>query len=334
MLKIWMTILLLSVSLFLPVSNAEEGINLNLEETQQQSARSDFWRGVRDGDKGFTTISGKEQGQLINVDGQLWRNIRNQWVSPIGLIFLGGSAGSILIFYLWAGKIALTNKRTGKKVRRWSPFDRAMHWFVAATFLVLGLSGVMILYGRYFIKPLTSEALLGAILNGAKMSHNYIGPLFFLSLLFMLIKWLKNNLFTKVDIEWIKQGGGMLPNGKHPDAGFCNAGEKLWFWLIATLGIVVCLSGLVMDFPVFGQTRDVMQIANIVHGFASLTFLAAAFGHIYIGTIGTEGVLEGMTTGYVDESWAKQHHKLWHDEVEEEIASTEEDSTQKKQEKT
>lgn len=321
MLKSWQSILLMSVFLFAPMSYADDAVDdkktINVEQQQAQIlAGPNFWREVRRGDTGFTTSTGKEHGQLINVNGQRWREIRNQWVSPIGLIFMGGSALCLFLFYVFAGKINLANQRTGKKVLRWSPFDRAMHWFTATTFLILGFSGVLILYGRYFIKPITSEAVLGTLLNVAKMSHNYIGPLFVLSLLCMLIKWFKNNLLNKVDVEWFKQGGGMLPNGKHPDAGFCNGGEKMWFWLIATVGVVVCVTGLVMDFPIFGQSRDVMQIANILHGLASLGLVAAAFGHIYIGTIGTEGVLEGMTTGYVDESWAKQHHKLWYDELE------------------
>lgn len=318
MLKVWLAMLLLSASLLAPESDAQNGtreeIKANSEREIQMLTGLNFWREVRNGDRGSTTATG--EGQLINVNGLRWREIRNQWVSPIGLMFLGGSLGGLLVFYLWAGKIALANKRTGKKVLRWTPFDRAMHWFTATTFLILGFSGVMILYGRYFIKPLTSEALFGYILNGAKIAHNYVGPLFVLALLCMLLKWFKNNLLNKVDIEWFKQGGGMLPNGKHPDAGFCNGGEKLWFWFIATVGIVVCLTGLIMDFPLFDQTREVMQIANIIHGFASLALFAGAFGHIYIGTIGTEGVLEGMTSGYVDESWAKQHHKLWCEEME------------------
>ncbi|MDZ7810724.1 MAG: hypothetical protein U5L11_12275 [Arhodomonas sp.] len=39
------------------------------------------------------------------------------------------------------------------------------------------------------------------------------------------------------------------------------------------------------------------------------------FGHAYIGTVGTEGALEGMTTGYVSREWAKQHHDRWYEQV-------------------
>ncbi len=166
-----------------------------------------------------------------------------------------------------------------------------------------------------FLKPVTSLDAWGALIYAAKVGHNYLGPLFVLGLLTMLIKWFKNNLFNKVDWEWFKQGGGILPNGKHPQAGFCNGGEKVWYWLLATAGVVVCVTGLIMDFPIFGQLRSDMQLANIIHAVFSLGLIAAAMGHIYIGTAGTEGAFEGMATGYVDETWAKQHHGLWYDEV-------------------
>ena len=78
---------------------------------------------------------------------------------------------------------------------------------------------------------------------------------------------------------------------------------------------MVGLSGLVLDFPNFDQTRFTMQIANIVHAVGALLFVLASFGHIYMGTIGTEGAYQAMKTGMVDETWAKEHHELWYEEV-------------------
>ncbi len=327
MLRTLLAMLMVIVTFSVPTAVAETAEKADPKKEMVQLAGPEFWRETRSGDKGLTVANGSEAGQLINVDGQRWREVRNQWISPIGLIFMGVSASSLLLFYLWAGRIELANKRSGKKVKRWTPFERAMHWFTAGNFLILGFSGIVPLYGRHFIKPIAPDAIWGSIIYAAKLSHNYLGPLFVLGLLCMLVKWFKNNMINKVDIEWFKQGGGILPNGKHPDAGFCNGGEKIWFWLLASVGVVVCVTGLVMDFPIFGQTRADMQIANIIHGVASLGLLAAAFGHIYIGTVGTEGALEGMATGYVDETWAKQHHKLWLEEVQNSSESTVKPST-------
>jgi formate dehydrogenase subunit gamma len=43
--------------------------------------------------------------------------------------------------------------------------------------------------------------------------------------------------------------------------------------------------------------------------------IGIALGHIYLGSVGTEGVLDGMVSGEVDEGFAKQHHNLWYEEV-------------------
>jgi formate dehydrogenase subunit gamma len=58
-----------------------------------------------------------------------------------------------------------------------------------------------------------------------------------------------------------------------------------------------------------------MEASHVVHGIAALIFIAISFGHIYLGTLGMEGSLESMTTGYVDANWAKAHHDLWYEEM-------------------
>lgn len=294
---------------------ADEASAASAEREVTQLAGADYWRQVKNGEEGYTTSTKLEHGVLINTSGQLWREIRNKWITPIGVLMILGSFAALFLFYLWAGQIKLDQELTGKKVLRWTPFERALHWYTAILFIILAITGLTLLYGKFAIKPVLGDSAWANVIMAAKVSHNYLGPLFSLGILGMLVKWLKNNFFTKVDWEWFKQGGGILPNGKHPEADFCNGGEKAWFWLLATAGVTVCLSGLFMDFPMFGQLRFEMQIANVLHAVASLGLIAASFGHIYIGTVGTEGALEGMKTGYVDETWAKQHHKIWFDRV-------------------
>jgi formate dehydrogenase subunit gamma len=53
----------------------------------------------------------------------------------------------------------------------------------------------------------------------------------------------------------------------------------------------------------------------VLHNYCGpFLFVSASFGHIYVGTIGVEGVFEGMWTGYVDAVWAQQHNDLWYEE--------------------
>jgi formate dehydrogenase subunit gamma len=81
------------------------------------------------------------------------------------------------------------------------------------------------------------------------------------------------------------------------------------------LSIVVSWSGVILLFPNFDQTRAVMQDAWIWHAVAALLYIALSLGHIYMGTIGVEGAYGNMRTGYTDETWAREHHSIWYDEV-------------------
>ncbi|OPX54423.1 formate dehydrogenase gamma subunit [Oceanospirillum multiglobuliferum] len=284
------------------------------QKVQGNFAGADYWREVSDGTEGYTTSKSAEHGQLINIDGERWRQWRNEWISPAGLIAIGGSLGLLTLVYLLLGKMKLDKPRTGRVIERWKRFDRAMHWYVAISFLILAFSGLLILYGKHFVPDLLGYTVWKNLIALSKLLHNYIGPLFAIGLLVMIVRWIGNNFFNLTDLKWFLQGGGLI-GGKHPSAGFLNGGEKGWFWALTLLGLVVVGSGLVLDFPIFGQTRDDMQWANLIHAGTSLLLFAISLGHIYIGTIGSEGALEGMKTGYVDETWAKQHHDLWYNEV-------------------
>ena len=58
-----------------------------------------------------------------------------------------------------------------------------------------------------------------------------------------------------------------------------------------------------------------MQISHMVHATATFLMMAMFMGHIYMGTIGMRGAYSAMRTGYVDETWAKEHHELWYDDI-------------------
>ncbi|GHC26571.1 formate dehydrogenase subunit gamma [Aidingimonas halophila] len=277
---------------------------------------ADIWRQVRSGetDANYRDTRAESTYNLVNASGETWRQWRNRWVSPYGLIVLGGMLAMIALFYFIFGRKELEEPRTGRKLLRWSVLDRSLHWSVATLFIILALTGLNLLYGKFVFKPLLGDAFWASMISGSKLLHNYLGPVFGILLIIILAKFLKHNLPKKHDWVWFKKGGGLIGKG-HADAGFANGGEKVWYWLLATAGLLVIASGLVLDFPNYGQTRDTMQWANIIHAVLALGLTAVAFGHIYIGTLGTEGSIEGMATGYVDETWAKEHHNLWYEEV-------------------
>ena len=310
-----LTILVLSLLAPLPAYWLAQPVQAQGEiENEGANPRANYWRAVREGDQGYTAVQGQETGVLIQNGGENWRTLRNGPIADYGGWILAGIVLLIALFYLIKGTIRIQPGRAGQTLPRWTMFDRVVHWYVAATFLILSVTGLSLFYGREVLIPLLGKDGFAAYAGFAKLVHNYVGPLFAVGLVIMVLVWLRFNIPKRHDLQWVKQAGGMIGSG-HPHAGRMNAGEKLWFWFLALAGLAIVGSGLVLDFPNYGQTRETMQTAHLVHAALGMLLMAGSIGHMYIGSIGTEGALEGMTGGRVDENWAKQHHDLWYDEV-------------------
>ena len=146
-----------------------------------------------------------------------------------------------------------------------------------------------------------------------KYAHNFLSFPFTLGVVLTFLMWIGSNIPNRVDIEWIKQGGGMVGH-KHPPAGRFNAGQKLIYWVVVLGGGLVAASGYLLMFPFYGTNIFDMQIAQVVHAVVAVLFVAAMLVHIYMGTLGEEGAFEGMWDGTVDENWAKQHHRVWYEQ--------------------
>lgn len=304
---VWSLLALLAVALCLPLvgmAQVEEGVN----------QRAEFWRAVRGGTEGYTAVRGPETDVLIQNGGENWRALRNGPVKTYGALAIGAMVFAIIVFALRVGRVKLARGRSGMTVPRWSVFERTLHWYTATLFILLALTGLSLLYGRHVLIPLLGKDTFAAYAAFAKDAHNYLGLFFAVGLLLEIVKWMRHNIPKRHDLTWFMQGGGLIGKG-HPSAGRMNAGEKGWFWLLAGAGTLLIISGVVLNFPNYGQTRDIMQIATLTHAAMSLILTAVAIGHIYIGTLGTEGSLDAMTTGRVDTEWAKQHHDLWYEEL-------------------
>jgi formate dehydrogenase subunit gamma len=223
---------------------------------------------------------------------------------------------AIGVFYQWKGPMRLHGQPTGKLVQRFSYWERLIHWTTAVTFIVLAVTGILMLFGKHILIPLIGHSAFSWFADVAKNVHNVVGPLFIVSIGCMFLTFVRDNLWRSIDWQWLKRAPQVLSGKAHVPSGKYNAAEKGWFWGgVALLGLVVGISGLILDFPNFAQTRFTMQVAHIFHAVGALIFMAASLGHIYMGTIGTEGAYDGMRTGYVDETWAREHHELWANEV-------------------
>jgi formate dehydrogenase subunit gamma len=308
--------LMLAGSLPLAAADNPTPAQQQVERQQTQPGNNaPVWREVRSGDSFFTTNRGPEAGVLIQSEGNTWRHLRNGPVTLYGGLLLVAVAAAILVFYKIKGPLTLHDKPTGRLIERFPRYERVVHWLTAGSFLVLAITGLAMLFGKHVVIPVIGHSLFGYLMVLGKNVHNFVGPLFAASMVAMIVIWARDNVWQNIDALWIRKAGGLL-TGEHVPSGRFNFGEKTWFWIgVTILGLTVVISGFIMNFPNFGQTRGDMQIANIVHAVSAIVMLLLSFGHIYMGTIGAHGAFESMKTGYVDETWAKEHHEQWYNDV-------------------
>ena len=274
--------------------------------------RADFWREVRQGVSGYTAVSSAGHSVLIQNGGENWREVRNLLLVKVSPWVMGVVLAAICIFHLINGGDKLEEPRTGIMIKRYSLFERVLHWYTALLFFILAITGLSILLGRAGLIPLLGHGSFAAYLSTAKIIHNWCGPLFLFGVLIEFVVWLRDNFIHKLDFIWFKNMGGMVGDSPRPHAEKNNGGEKAWFWLIVLFGLGVGVTGVLLDFPIWGQDRQTMQLSLVVHTITAVLFVTASFGHIYMGTLGSEGAFEGMWRGKVDASWAKQHSDLWY----------------------
>jgi formate dehydrogenase subunit gamma len=263
----------------------------------------------------YASVPGRETNRLIQAEGRKWRALRNGPLTQYGGWLLVIVLAAILLFYLVKGPIKLKGQPTGRLIERFNAVERAAHWTMAISFVLLAISGIVMLFGKYVILPWLGYGAFSWLTIISKNLHNFIGPLFIFSIVVGFLIYVKDNLLTSLDFKWMAHFGGMFGGHEMPSGRF-NGLEKMWFWGgLVLLGIVMSVTGLILDFPNWNQGREVMQVSNVIHLIGGVLFMAAALGHIYMGTIGMVGAYRAMREGYVDEEWAREHHSLWYEEV-------------------
>lgn len=297
----------------------------------QPGNNAPMWRQVGAGATGTSSLSkaeAPEAGNLIQSTvqypgarltnaGEAWRQVRNRLIIPYGGALLLIVVLAIGVFHWRIGPMKVNDEPTGRMIERFTPLERAAHWANAIAFSALAISGVVMAFGKFFLLPVIGSTLFGWLAYVLKNVHNFTGPIFSVSLLIVIAVFMRDNLPGKGDLNWILKGGGLMSGHEIP-SGRYNAGEKVVYWGgVFVLGLVVVASGLFLDkvLPGFVYERASMQIAHMVHAVSNVLMLCMFLGHIYLGTLGTKGALEGMKTGYVDEAWAREHHALWLEDI-------------------
>ena len=303
---------------------AHAQVSVQEQQQQQQQRRLEqpgnnapVWREVRkEGQEHYTSIKGRETGVLVQSAGETWRQLRNGPITFYGGWLVVLVTLALAAFYFAKGPLKLHEKPTGRMIERFSLAERWAHWTMGISFVVLGLTGLIILFGKHVLLPVIGYTLFAWLTALAKNLHNFVAPLFIVSLLVFIVMFAKDNVYQRGDIGWLARAWAMFAKGEHVPSWRFNMGEKVYFWIgVVALCLTLSVTGLILLFPNFDQVRSTMQLANIVHIASAMVMIAFALGHIYVGTIGVEGAYRNMADGVTDETWAKEHHQLWYDEV-------------------
>jgi formate dehydrogenase subunit gamma len=262
--------------------------------------------------EGRGTLPNVQSRVIEQPAGRLWSRVDAVFLPLIGALAIIGMLCLLVALYLWRGSMRF-GKRAGLTMLRFNVFERLVHWVTTICFLILAISGLNITFGAKVILPLIGADAFAVWSLALKYLHNYLSLPFTIGVGLIFVLWVRSNLPSWVDVEWIKRGGGMF-GGETPPTGRFNAGEKMIFWTTFFGGGTVILTGYALIFPFYGTGIVAMQLAHLAHAAVGLLFIAAILVHTYMATLGTEGALEGMMSGQVDVNWAKHHHSLWYKE--------------------
>ncbi len=270
--------------------------------------------GSTDTVSGRISIQDGNARNLIQPAGKEFRAFHEETLPLVGKIVLIGTLAALVLFYMFRGRIKIEAGPSGRRIVRFGGFDRFVHWTTATSFLVLGLSGLNLVFGKSVLLPVVGPDVFSSISQLGKFVHNYVSFAFAFGIILMFMVWVKDNFPNSMDVRWALQGGGII-GSKHPPADRFNGGQKLIFWATVLGGIALSVSGYIMMFRPNEVLVSGFQLATVVHGLTGLILFSIIIAHIYIGTVGMEGAFDAMGRGEVDLNWAKEHHGVWVDKV-------------------
>lgn len=313
-------------------------------EAQSTDLNTGFWSQIRKGATGTVSIPDKNAAVLIQSEGDTaYRAFRN---GPLKLYSVYGLLGILFLlslYFVLRGRIKIDHGKSGVTIERFNGLERFAHWLMAGSFLILAVSGLNMMFGRYALMPVIGKEAFAFITMWGKYLHNYLSFAFMLGVTLAFILWVVHNFPNRHDLVWLLKGGGLFTRGSHPPAKKFNAGQKILFWSVVVLTISVSLSGIALMFPfetafmakTFAALNAIgfdlptsvtpiqeQQLNQIWHAIVGVLFIVIILGHIYIGSVGMEGAFDAMGSGEVDTNWAREHHSLWVEEVEQKAKST------------
>ncbi|EBA15731.1 formate dehydrogenase, gamma subunit [Roseobacter sp. SK209-2-6] len=303
----------------------------------------ELWRALRYGSADMRASAGGETAAVLVQDGGMrWLDFRAGPLRQYGGGLLLATLGVLALFFLLRGRIMIDGEKSGQTVTRFKAIERFGHWLLAGSFIVLGVTGILTLFGRVMIAPYLGKSTNAWLLVWGKWLHNSVAWAFILGLVMIFAMWVVHNVPNRSDLVWLRQFGGIIGKA-HPPAKKFNAGQKMIFWSVVLFGSSISLTGISLLFPfempLFAASFDAlnatglpqmlgygalpvelapqeeMQLAQAWHAILAFVLMAIILAHIYIGSLGMEGAYDAMGSGEVDEAWARQHHSIWLEEL-------------------
>jgi formate dehydrogenase subunit gamma len=192
-------------------------------------------------------------------------------------------------------------------------YTRVLHWTVAISFILSLLSGFAI-YSPWLYRWLTPPFGGGSM---TRFLHPWFGLVFTVAFVFQFLNWLGPMVWTDADSRWMKRLRAYVSNREKrepAETGFFNAGQKLYFWLIALSAVLFLITGILIWFDDV-VNRWLVAVSYVVHDLAALLMLAGFIIHVYEGTAAQPGTFRSMIDGTVSRAWAWTHHPGWYKKV-------------------
>ncbi|MDT2021421.1 formate dehydrogenase subunit gamma [Methylocella sp. CPCC 101449] len=194
-------------------------------------------------------------------------------------------------------------------VDRYTVGARINHWITAVSLVLLALSGLALFHPSLFF--------LTVFFGGGEWTrtiHPWIGVVLFFSFLGLFFRFWKLNLWKREDGTWLARVRDVVAGHeeKLPEVGKYNAGQKLVFWSMSLLILVLITSGIVIWDQYFGPYFTITQkrVAVLVHAVTAVVAISVWIVHVY-AAIWVRGTIGAMTSGQVTGGWAWRHHRKW-----------------------
>ena len=144
--------------------------------------------------QGLGTIPDTKSYVLEHPAGRDWREFHTVTLKWIGGIAILGMLALLAIFYLWRGSMKVRAGFPGTTILRFNAFERFVHWLTAVSFIILGITGLNITFGRSLLLPWMGPEAFSTWAEWAKYSHNYLSFAFTLGVVLMFLMWVGEQL--------------------------------------------------------------------------------------------------------------------------------------------